>query len=188
MNTYEIFLIALGLSMDAFAAAVCKGLEMKGRIKKAEVFIIAALFGLFQAVMPVIGYYAGISFEEYIKSADHWIAFILLGSIGGKMIVEAVKGGGCDVSCGEYIFNIKEILMLAVATSIDALAVGITLAVLREGIAKCAVVTGITTFIMSCLGVLIGKRFGSKYKSRAELMGGIILVLIGVKILLEHLL
>ena len=182
MGILELFLIGIGLSMDAFAVAVCKGLNMR-RIDRRQSLLIAVFFGGFQAIMPLIGWFLGRQFERYITSFDHWIAFLLLSYIGGKMIYEAVKGeesdsGGC---------SIRELFLLAVATSIDALAVGITFAFLKVEIFSAIGIIGCTTFVLSLIGVVIGNRFGSRYESRAELVGGVILILIGVKILLEHL-
>lgn len=188
MGFISLFLIGVGLSMDAFAVAVCKGLNMR-RINYAHSLVIALYFGVFQALMPLIGFFLGRSFEKYITRFDHWIAFVLLGFIGGKMIAEALKSKDGDEKA-EYDtekLNHKELFVLAVATSIDALAVGITFAFLRVNIWGAIAVIGVTTFALSLIGVVIGNKFGSRYKSKAELAGGIILVLMGVKILLEHL-
>ena len=182
MGILELFLIGIGLSMDAFAVAVCKGLGMR-RINKGQAVVIALFFGGFQALMPLVGWGLGRQFERYITSVDHWIAFLLLAYIGGKMVWEALRGEE-SVSCG---FDLKELLMLAVATSIDALAVGITFAFLKVEIFSAITIIGCTTFILSLLGVVIGNRFGSRYQQRAEITGGVILILIGLKILLEHL-
>lgn len=184
MDIFQLILIAVGLAMDAFAVSVCKGLKMKKLDYKYTV-TIALFFGVFQAVMPLIGWFLGKQFEKYITNIDHWISFALLAFIGGKMIWEALKGDK-EEEC-ETRFDIKELFMLAVATSIDALAVGITFAFLKMEIASPVILIGLITFVLSMLGVLIGNRFGAKYKSKAELAGGIILVLIGLKILLEHL-
>lgn len=182
MSIWEIFLVAVGLSMDAFAVAVCKGLKMP-KINPKQTAIIAVFFGGFQALMPLIGYFLGKQFEDYIVSVDHWITFILLGIIGGKMVYESFKKDPED----ENGFSIKELFILAIATSIDALAVGITFAFLKVNIAISVSLIGITTFILSATGVFIGHKFGEKYKSKAEFAGGLILILIGLKILLEHL-
>ena len=182
MGFLELFLIGIGLSMDAFAVAVCKGLGM-GRVNKGQTVVIALFFGGFQALMPLIGWGLGRQFERYITSVDHWIAFLLLAYIGGKMVWEALRGEE-SVSGG---FDLRELLMLAVATSIDALAVGITFAFLKVEILSAVSIIGCTTFLLSLLGVVIGNRFGSRYQQRAEVTGGVILVLIGLKILLEHL-
>lgn len=187
MGFFEVFMIGVGLSMDAFAAAICKGLSMR-RATAGNILIIAVLFGGFQALMPLIGYFLGNQFEEYIVSVDHWIAFTLLLFIGGKMIIEVFKEGEaekCDVF--ETKLNIKEVVIMAVATSIDALAVGISFAFLRVDIKTSVLIIGITTFFISAAGVAIGKKFGSKFKNKATVAGGIILILIGTKILLEHL-
>lgn len=185
MGIWELVLLALGLAMDAFAVAVCKGLAM-GRLNFRHAFIIALFFGGFQAVMPLAGWALGIYFEKYINSIDHWITFVLLSIIGGKMIYEAIRPGEeCDSI--SYRLDIKELLVMAVATSIDALAVGVTFAFLGVNISLSVSLIGIITFILSFIGVMIGNRFGSRYKNKAELAGGIVLVLIGIKILLEHL-
>lgn len=187
MKLIEIFLIGVGLSMDAFAVAVCKGLNMK-KINYLHTIIIALFFGAFQAIMPLLGWFLGKQFEAYITSIDHWIAFILLGIIGGKMVYEAITEKEEEaVADTEEKLDIKELFLLAVATSIDALAVGITFAFLKVDITFSICVIGTTTFVLSCVGVAIGNIFGAKYQARAELAGGIILVLIGLKILLEHL-
>lgn len=187
MGFIELFLIGVGLSMDAFAVSVCKGLNMREKLNYKHAGIIALFFGGFQAIMPLIGYFLGVNFESLIKSFDHWIAFILLGFIGGKMIYEAVTDKDDEEENNNGILNIKELFMLAVATSIDALAVGITFAFLSVNIWSSVSVIGITTFILAFSGVIIGNKFGTKYKSKAEIAGGVILVLIGTKILLEHL-
>lgn len=183
MTLFNLFLIAVGLSMDAFAVSVCKGLAMeKAPLKKAA--IAGIWFGGFQALMPLVGYLLGSQFEKNITSIDHWIAFILLGLIGGNMIKESFSKEEEETSSTMYF---KEMFLLAVATSIDALAVGITFAFLQVNILPAVSLIGITTFVLSVIGVKVGNLFGSRYKSRAELAGGIILILIGIKILLEHL-
>lgn len=187
MGFAELFLIGVGLSMDAFAVSVCKGLNMRGKINFKHAGVIALFFGGFQAIMPLIGYFLGMGFEKYITRIDHWIAFLLLGFIGGKMIVEAIKEWNEVDKQEEDKLDIKELFVLAVATSIDALAVGTTFAFLNVNIWSAISIIGTTTFVLSIIGVVIGNKFGSKYKSKAELVGGIILVLMGVKILLEHL-
>lgn len=183
MGFVELFLIAVGLSMDAFAVSICRGLSME-RMRWRQGAVTALFFGGFQAAMPLAGWALGRQFERYITSFDHWIAFLLLGYIGGKMIWDAFHGEeeGCPAG-----FAIRELLILAVATSIDALAVGITFAFLRVSILPAAALIGCTTFALSLGGVWLGHRFGSRYKDRATLAGGVILVLIGAKILLEHL-
>lgn len=187
MGFAELFLIGVGLSMDAFAVSVCKGLNMRGKVNLKHTGVIAVFFGGFQALMPLIGYFLGIGFEKYITKIDHWIAFLLLGFIGGKMIVEAIKEWNAEDKQEEDKLDIKELTILAVATSIDALAVGITFAFLNVNIWSAISVIGVTTFALSVVGVVIGNKFGSRYKNKAELAGGIILVLMGLKILLEHL-
>ena len=183
MGFAELFLIGVGLSMDAFAVSICKGLTMR-KMRWDQAAVIALFFGGFQALMPAAGWLLGKQFERYITSIDHWIAFLLLGYIGGKMIWDAFHEEDEAVSAR---FDLKELLMLAVATSIDALAVGITFAFLRVRIVPAAALIGCTTFAISLGGVWIGQRFGSKYKSKATLAGGVILCCIGLKILLEHL-
>ena len=205
MNFIELFLLAVGLSMDAFAVAVCAGLTMpKLNIKKA--LVIGLYFGIFQAVMPLIGYLVAKLFADKIITYDHWIAFALLCFLGGKMIMESFKKDGCpDRECPDDVCadrkcpggekpNRKEtsvkparMLPLALATSIDALAVGVSFAFLRVNIIPAVSFIGITTFTLSLVGVKIGNVFGTRFKSKAELVGGVILVLIGLKILLEHL-
>ena len=183
MGLLELFILAVGLSMDAFAVSVCKGLAMpKITVKKAAVAGI--WFGGFQALMPALGYLLGSQFKDSITAIDHWIAFILLGIIGGNMIREACSGE-CEKENDSL--DIKTMFLLAVATSIDALAVGITFAFLKVNIAAAVSFIGVTTFVISAAGVKIGNIFGTKYKSKAELAGGIILILLGLKILLEHL-
>lgn len=182
----ELFLIAVGLSADAFSVAVCKGLNMR-KLNLKHAYIIAMFFGVFQAVMPLIGYFLGTSFSSYIESFDHWIAFALLAFIGGKMVIETIREKGGEEEEKTDSLNIGELTVMAIATSIDALAVGITFAFLKVNIIPSVLLIGVTTFALSLGGVLIGNRFGAKYKSKAELAGGIILILIGVKILLEHL-
>lgn len=187
MSFQEIFLIGVGLSMDAFAVALCKGLNMK-KVNYVHTVIIALFFGGFQAVMPLLGWFLGKNFESYIKSMDHWIAFALLVYIGGKMAYEAIKGDDEDeTSAKGDKLDLKELTIMAIATSIDALAVGITFAFLQVSIVSSVTIIGITTFVLSIIGVMIGNRFGMKFKSKAEIAGGIILILIGLKILLEHL-
>lgn len=204
MNLLELFLIAIGLSMDAFAVAVCSGLSMS-RITVKKSLIIGLYFGLFQAVMPFIGYILATQFADKIIAFDHWIAFALLCFIGGKMLVGSFKKEGCpdrecpDETCAdrecpggerpngkEASLKPANMLPLALATSIDALAVGVSFAFLRVKIVPAIFSIGVTTLILSMLGVKIGNLFGLKFKSKAEFAGGIILVLIGLKILLEH--
>ncbi len=184
MGIVEIIFIAIGLAMDAFAVSVCKGLSMK-KMSWKKAIIIALYFGIFQALMPVIGYALGIGFEESIKFIDHWIAFCLLAFIGGNMIKEALSKEEDDNQNDDV--NFKTMVVLAVATSIDALAVGVTFAFLNVNLIFAISIIGILTFIISLLGVKIGNVFGDKFEKKAELAGGIILILIGLKILLEHL-
>lgn len=186
MSLWELILIAVGISMDAFAVAVCKGLSMT-KLNYRQGFIIALFFGVFQALMPFAGWLLGMRFNQYISAYDHWVAFVLLALIGGKMIMEAC--GKADEESESFDkLNIWELFFLAIATSIDALAVGITFALLPDtNIWASVAFIGSITFALSFAGVIIGNRFGSKYKNRAELFGGIILVAIGFKILVEHL-
>ena len=187
MSFFEVLMIGVGLSMDAFAASVCKGLSMR-RASAENILLIGVFFGGFQALMPLIGYFLGKQFEDYIVSVDHWIAFALLAFIGGKMIADVVRDGGEEESAvKEDRLRLREILMLALATSIDALAVGISFAFLKVEIISAVATIGVTTLLLSALGVVIGHRFGARYKNKATLAGGVILILIGTKILLEHL-
>lgn len=184
MGIFELLLIAIGLSMDAFAVSVCKGLATQ-RLASKHYLITGLWFGGFQALMPTIGYFLGSTFEQYITSIDHWIAFVLLGIIGINMIKESFADEGED--CNDC-FAVKTMLIMAVATSIDALAVGITFAFLIPDITHLIFAVssiGIITFVLSALGIKIGNVFGTRYKSKAEFAGGIILILIGLKILLE---
>ena len=183
MSYLELFVIAVGLSMDAFAVSICKGLSVR-RLKPRHNLICGLYFGGFQALMPVIGWLLGRQFESLIKSIDHWIAFALLVLIGANMIREAVKNEEENLNDS---FSPKTMLPLAVATSIDALAVGVTFAFLDVSIVPAVLMIGATTFILSAVGVKIGNVFGAKYKSKAELVGGIVLIAMGVKILIEHL-
>lgn len=190
MGIIELFLIAVGLSMDAFAVSVCKGLAMKKCTwKKAS--LAGLWFGSFQALMPAIGYVLGVQFQDVIVSVDHWIAFVLLGIIGGNMIKEALaeeEDCGCDMDDdADASMDIKTMFSLAVATSIDALAAGVTFAFLQVAIVPAVSFIGIVTFTISVAGVKIGNIFGAKYQTKACLAGGIILILIGLKILVEHL-
>lgn len=186
MSLMELFILAIGLSMDAFAVSVCKGLAIQ-KLTFKECGLAGIWFGGFQALMPTIGYFLGTRFTKYIVSVDHWIAFILLALIGVNMIKESYEEKDDCENCSNASMDVKEMFVLAVATSIDALAVGITLAFLNVNIIAAASFIGVTTFVCSAAGVRIGNIFGTKYKSKAELAGGLILVLIGLKILLEHL-
>lgn len=185
MTVWELILIAVGLSMDAFAVALGKGLSMRALNIKGGM-IIAAFFGFFQMLMPVIGWILSSAFQKYIEAFDHWIAFGLLMFLGVRMIIEAVRKND-DESIAEYRVDIKELLLLAVATSIDALAVGITFAFLKVNIWSSICIIGPITFAISLAGVFIGHKFGVRFKEKAEIAGGLILCLIGIKILLEHL-
>ena len=182
MGIWEIFLLAVGLSMDAFAVSVCKGLSVQ-RLKPRHGAICGAYFGGFQALMPLIGWLLGRQFESLIKNIDHWIAFVLLVLIGANMVRESF---GKDEEVNDS-FSFTTMLPLAVATSIDALAVGVTFAFLDVNIWIAIALIGVTTFTLSAVGVKIGNVFGAKYKSKAELAGGIILIALGIKILIEHL-
>ena len=186
MSFLSLFVIAVGLSMDAFAVSICKGLSLSSMSWKYAV-AAGAYFGGFQALMPLAGYLLGVQFQDYITKVDHWIAFALLAFIGGKMVIEAIreKDGGPEEKTDAL--STGELTVLAVATSIDALAVGITFAFLKVNILPSVLLIGVTTFALSLGGVLLGNRFGAKYKTKAEVAGGVILVLIGLKILLEHL-
>ena len=181
MGFVELFLIAVGLSMDAFAVSICKGLSLQ-ELKPRHAVLVGLYFGGFQALMPILGWLLGFRFEHVIESVDHWIAFGLLTVIGLSMIREARQKEELNDD-----LSFKAMLPLAVATSIDALAVGVTFAFLQVRILPAASLIGVTTFLLSALGVYIGHLFGLKYKAKAEIAGGVILILIGVKILLEHL-
>lgn len=183
MSLIELFILAVGLSMDAFAVSICKGLSMQ-KVTIKKYLTIGLYFGIFQAGMPILGYALGVQFKDYITSIDHWIAFILLGVIGINMIREAMNKE--EDTCNDSL-DTKTMLLLAIATSIDALAVGITFAFLSVDIVPAVSFIGITTFILSMIGVKIGHIFGEKFKAKAELAGGLILILMGLKILLEHL-
>ena len=183
MGIFELLLIAIGLAMDAFAVSICKALAMK-KMNWKKAIIVGLYFGIFQALMPVIGYFLGTTFESLVTKVDHWIAFILLAFIGGKMLKEAFDNNSEGYNDS---VNFKTMVVLAIATSIDALAVGITFAFLQTNIVLAAILIGVVTFILSVIGVKIGNQFGIKYEKRAEIIGGIILILIGFKILLEHL-
>ena len=185
MGFLELFLLGVGLSMDAFAASICQGLKMQ-ELKFWRVAVIGLFFGGFQAMMPLAGWILGTQFEQYIVSIDHWIAFGLLVLIGSKMIIDSLsKEDECKTMRVSSFAG--ELLLLAVATSIDALAVGVSFAFLKVDIGLAIAVIGATTFVISAIGVWMGNRFGSKHKQKAEIAGGVILCLIGLKILLEHL-
>ena len=183
MELFEIIFIGIGLAMDAFAVSVCKGLSMK-RINWKSVIIIALYFGIFQAGMPVLGYFLGSTFSGFVEHVDHWIAFILLGIIGMNMIKDSFDD---EVEKRNDRVDFKTMIILAIATSIDALAVGISFAFLKANIIKSIIVICSTVFVFSLVGSKIGNKFGDKYEHKAQIAGGIILILVGVKILLEHL-
>ena len=188
MDFVTLFLIAVGLSMDAFSVAICKGLSMP-RATAGKCSIVGLWFGGFQALMPIVGYFLGVGFRHTIESFDHWIAFGLLAIIGINMIRESLEKEEENNSCGCCSTNelsARKMFPMAVATSIDALAVGVSFAFLKVDIWTSALAIGVTTFVLSFVGVKVGNIFGAKYKSKAELAGGIILILIGLKILLEH--
>lgn len=182
MGFGELFLIAVGLSMDAFAVSICKGLSVQ-RLHWKHILLAGCYFGGFQALMPTLGYLLGIQFEHLITSIDHWIAFVLLLFIGGKMIQES----RAEAEALDDSFAVKTMLLLAIATSIDALAMGVTFAFLQVDIRAAVLFIGLTTFLFSAAGIQIGHVFGARYQAKAELAGGVILILMGCKILLEHL-
>ena len=183
MGLVELFLLAVGLSMDAFAVSICKGLALK-KVTAPNMAWVGLWFGGFQALMPIAGYVVGVQFKDQITAVDHWIAFVLLALIGGNMIRESFSK---EEGCADASLSFRKMFPLAVATSIDALAVGVSFAFLDVNIGAAASFIGVVTFLFSAAGVKVGSLFGARYKSRAELAGGIILVLLGVKILLEHL-
>lgn len=188
MSLLDILLLGVGLSMDAFAVAICKGLAMR-KVDKRQMFVIALFFGGFQALMPLIGWALGTTFAKKIVAYDHWIAFILLLYVGGKMVVDAIKEWK-DKDCVEEMdppLDFKELTLLAIATSIDALACGVTFSFEENfNILRAIAIIGVTTFVISSGGVYVGNIFGDRYKAKAQLLGGIILIFLGVKILLEH--
>ena len=185
MGFVELFLIAVGLSMDAFAVSVCKGLGMQ-RLNMGQAVVIALFFGGFQALMPVIGWAVGAQFAHFVSTYAHWIAFALLAFVGGKMLWDAFhEDEGEDA--GPFKLELGDLLMLAIATSIDALAVGVSFAFLDVAIAPSAALIGVTTFVLSLIGVVVGHQFGSRWEKPATIVGGIVLILIGVKVLLEGL-
>ena len=184
MSIIEIALIGVGLAMDAFAVSICKGLAMR-RMNYKKAIIIAAFFGVFQALMPALGYVLGTTFANKIAAIDHWIAFILLSLIGANMIKEALSSD--DDECQDDSLRLGDLTMLSIATSIDALAVGITFAFFNVSLLLSVSMIGIITFIICVIGVKVGNVFGEKYKSKAELAGGLILIVMGAKILIDHL-
>lgn len=183
MSIWELLLLAIGLSMDAFAVAICKGLALK-ESKPRHMALVGLWFGGFQSLMPLLGYLAGVQFRDAITAVDHWIAFGLLTLIGGNMIREAFSK---EEEEADASLTPKKMFPLAVATSIDALAVGVSFAFLDVQIVPAVSFIGVITFLLSAVGVKVGSLFGAKYKNRAELAGGVILILLGTKILLEHL-
>lgn len=183
MDIWTLLILAIGVSMDAFAVSICKGLAMQ-KVRLRHMAVVGLWFGGFQALMPVIGYFLGIQFESYITAYDHWIAFILLGLIGGNMVKEALSGQEEEADAS---LAFRTMLVLAIATSIDALALGVTFAFLQVNLWAAVSFIGVVTFGFSVAGLRIGNVFGTKYKSKAEFAGGVILILLGVKILLEHL-
>lgn len=186
MTFAELLITAVALSMDAFAVSTCKGLNMRTMNFK-QALIIGLFFGGFQALMPLAGWLLGKQFEVFITSVDHWLVFALLALIGGKMIYDSKNGGEGDCCPAEGGLRLKELVGLSFATSIDALAVGISLAFLNVRILPSVACIGVTTFLLSVAGVAIGQRFGAKYQNKATFAGGVILILIGLRILLEHL-
>lgn len=181
MGILDLFLLAVGVSMDAMAVAICKGLSVQ-KLKPKHALIVGLYFGGFQAVMPLLGYFLGRQFEAYITSFDHWIAFVLLGIIGFNMIRES-RSGADELNDS---FSPKTMIPMAIATSIDALAVGVTFAFLKVNIGVAVSFIGVITLTLSAVGVYLGNIFGAKYKSKAELVGGIVLIFMGVRILVEH--
>ena len=183
MQVLTLLIIAVGLSMDAFAVSICKGLSIC-KVHPKNALSVALWFGGFQALMPVLGYFLGVSFADFVSTVDHWIAFVLLAVIGGKMVKESFeKDDSCEVNPD---FSFKTMFAMAVATSIDALAVGVSFAFLKVNIWTAVLMIGLTTGVLSAVGIYLGNLFGSRYKSKAEFVGGLILVGMGLKILLEH--
>lgn len=183
MGVLELLLLSIGLAMDAFTVSICKGISMR-KMNWKKAIIIGLYFGGFQALMPTLGYFLGTAFQSLVTSVDHWIAFVLLGIIGGEMIKESFE---IDSENQNDDVSFKTMIILAIATSIDALAVGITFAFLNVNLGLAVSLIGIITFILVVAGTKIGNRFGDKYEKKAEFVGGVILILLGVKILLEHL-
>lgn len=186
MQLWELFVIAVGLSMDAFAVAICKGLSVE-KVRPRHSIIVGAWFGGFQALMPFLGYLLGSSFAQKIEFIDHWVAFVLLGLIGANMLREAVTEHEDEEVEQNGSFGIKSMFPMAVATSIDALAIGVSFAFLQVQIVPAVTFIGVITFVLSAVGVCIGNVFGARYKSKAEFVGGLVLIGMGVKILIEHL-
>ena len=186
MSLFDLILLAVGVSMDAFAVSIAKGLATQ-RLRFSHYASVAMWFGGFQALMPLVGFFLGVKFAPIVEDCDHWIAFALLAIIGGKMIYDTVAGGDDDEEGADSDFRLKTMLLLAIATSIDALAVGVSLAFLKVDIISSVALIGVTTAAFSAFGLRLGNIFGSRYKCGAELTGGVVLVLIGAKILIEHL-
>lgn len=182
MGYIELFIIAVGLSMDAFAVAIAKGLSVQ-TVRPRHSVCVGSWFGGFQALMPLLGFYLGVTFSRFVESVDHWIAFILLGIIGVNMLREAAS---CEKVVPDPDFSARTMFLMAVATSIDALAVGVSFAVLSVEIWSAIAIIGVTTFVLSVVGLKIGNIFGCRYKSKAEFLGGSVLLLLGIKILVEH--
>ena len=183
MELFEIIVIGIGLAMDAFAVSVCKGLSMK-KLDWKKAIIIALYFGIFQALMPVFGYYLGSTFSSFVQQVDHWIAFILLAIIGGNMIKDSTDD---EEEKRNDRVDVRTMVLLAIATSIDAFAIGVTFAFFEVNLLLSISIIGIITLVLSIIGVVIGNKFGDKFQNKAELTGGIILIIIGLKILFEHL-
>lgn len=183
MTLFELFVIAVGVSMDAFAVSICKGLSVR-KLRSRHAFYTAIWFGGFQALMPLVGYFVGINFADFVTNVDHWIAFVLLAIIGGNMIKESRENPDeCEFDAD---FSFRKMLGLAIATSIDALAIGVSFAFLKINIWTAVLLIGATTAAFSGVGVKIGNVFGCRYKSKAELAGGAILIVMGMKILVDH--
>lgn len=185
MELATLIIIAVGLAMDAFAVSIGKGLSVR-RIKPQHTISVGLWFGGFQALMPLVGYYLGVSFASFVQNIDHWIAFVLLGIIGVNMIRKAVSKDECECEGSNTDFSSRNMLLLAIATSIDALAIGVSFAFLGANIWKAVVWIGLITMILSMVGLRIGNMFGCRYKTKAELFGGCVLIMMGCKILVEH--
>lgn len=186
MDGVTIFMTALGLAMDAFAVSVCKGISLQ-RIKLSHALRFGVFFGAFQFAMPLLGWFLASSFAEYIQAYDHWIAFILLAFIGGKMFKEGCEDDGEEVCDEAEILSFRNMTVLAVATSIDAMAVGISFALIHVDVLSASAVIGVVAFALSAAGVLLGKKLGGVFQKGAEKFGGIVLILIGLRILIDHL-
>lgn len=186
MSFLELLLIGVGLAMDAFAVSICKGLAM-AKINYKKAVVIAGFFGVFQGAMPFLGYHLGLSFSDKIAAIDHWIAFILLSLIGFNMIREALSKEQECLECQDDTLRLGDLIMLSIATSIDALAIGVTFAFFEVSIVPAVTIIAVTTFIICIIGVKVGNVFGEKYRSKAEFVGGMLLIIMGLKILIEHL-